>query len=132
MPYGKRYACGAICRELRGVRIYTRVLSTTFAIGEHIADEQRLSISHLRSKYIAFILNAYFKMNISRERSEPTRPQAIQILTDLRYLPGGKRYAFAILVADEICKTAICRELRGVRIYKERTFHHIRQRRIYR
>ena len=65
MPYGKRYACGAICRELRGVRIYTRVLSTTFANGEYIAISHREIISHLRSKYIAFILNARFKMNIS-------------------------------------------------------------------
>lgn len=47
------------------------VLSTTFAIGEHIADKQRLSISHLQSKYIALVCEHSSQTSISRERSEP-------------------------------------------------------------
>jgi hypothetical protein len=50
LPDGKRYAYGAICRELRGVRIYIRVLSTTFATGEHIAISKCETISRLREQ----------------------------------------------------------------------------------
>ena len=57
-------ASGAICRELRGVRIYTRVLSTTFATGEYIAVSQHETISRSRSEHIAH------RRCISRERSE--------------------------------------------------------------
>ena len=40
-------------RAHRGAGIYVRVLSTTFAIGEHIAVLQRKTISRLQSKHIA-------------------------------------------------------------------------------
>jgi len=52
-------------RVHRGAGIYVRVLSTTFAIGEHIAVLQRKTISRLQSKHIAH------RRCISRERSEP-------------------------------------------------------------
>lgn len=47
------------------------VLSTTFAKGEYIADKQRLSISHLQSKYISLVCEHSSQTSISRERSEP-------------------------------------------------------------
>ena len=54
-------------RAHRGAGIYVRVLSTTFAIGEHIAVSHCDAISHLRSKYIAH------RRCISRKRSELKR-----------------------------------------------------------
>ena len=87
--------------------IYICVLSTTFAIGEHIAVSHCDAISHLRSKYIAH------RRCISRERSEPTRPQAIFSIKDKVMNKTIKELAVELTI--EI--TAVCDTIKGRAVF---------------